>query len=237
MMNIYYDTFDSDSPIASAAMWLLAAAGRFALSIAHSFVYLPNELRSRAEAFFSIGRLWSLALVLAAWAIATILGGPVALAVNALLALYGFVELWGELKTLATLATDWASKALHARDDQALETAAAACAKFLTEGGLATLELVVLHRTFRAAETRLTSRFPPPDWLGSKLQRNQMTKPRSQTRTKLNEAAETAATTARGKGAVELANTLDHTPLLVTGSVVVATVLGVVVVASIASRK
>ena len=139
----------------------------------------------------------------------------------------------GRAKTLATLATDWASKALHARDDQALETAAAACAKFLTEGGLATLELVVLHRTFRAAETRLTSRFPPPDWLGSKLQRNQRTKPR----TKLNEEAETAATTARGKGAVELANNLDHTPLLVTGSVVVATVLGVVVVASIASRK
>lgn len=233
MMNIYDDTFDSDNPIASAAVWLVAAAGRFALSIAHSFVYLPNELRSRAEDFFSVGRLWCLALVLAAWAIATLLGGPIALATNALLALYGLIELWGELKTLATLATDWASKALHARDDQALETAAAACAKFLTEGGLATLELVVLHRTFRAAETRLTSRFPPPDWLGTKLQRNQRTKPR----TKLNEVAETTATTARGKGAVELANNLDHTPLLVTGSVVVATVLGVVVVASIASRK
>lgn len=232
-MNIYDDTFDSDNPIASAAVWLVAAAGRFALSIAHSFVYLPNELRSRAEDFFSVGRLWCLALVLAAWAIATLLGGPIALATNALLALYGLIELWGELKTLATLATDWASKALHARDDQALETAAAACAKFLTEGGLATLELVVLHRTFRAAETRLTSRFPPPDWLGTKLQRNQRTKPR----TKLNEVAETTAPTARGKGAVELANNLDHTPLLVTGSVVVATVLGVVVVASIASRK
>lgn len=164
-MDLFDRSFDPQAPITSGARHLSTAAARFAVSMVRSLPLLPEALFSTAKRLLTVEALWSLCLVLAGWVIATVVGGLLGLAVNALLIAYGVLELWEQLKSTAAEVRTWALSAYQAQRDAELDVAAQHFAQALSQGGLAVLELVLTHRVFRAVEGTLRDRFPPPDWL------------------------------------------------------------------------
>lgn len=164
-MDLFYRGFDENARITSGARHVSAAAARLAVSIVRSIPQLPDAAWAEMKRLLTVNSLWSLCLVLAGWLIATVVGGVVGLAVNALLILYGLVELWETIKaTLGTLK-EWVLAAYYAEDDAGLDVAGGYFAAALSAGGITILEVLVTHRVFRAVEGKLRERFPTPDWL------------------------------------------------------------------------
>src|SRR6185295_2563903 len=102
---------------------LSAAAARLAMSIVLSIPPLPDAAWNSLKGLLSINVLWSFCLVLAGWAIATLVGGLVGLAVNGLLIAYGVIELWEQLKTVAGSLKQWLLTAYAATNVLELTTA------------------------------------------------------------------------------------------------------------------
>lgn len=165
MPDIFYREFDANSPITSGAQYLAAAAGRIAKSILWSFPKLPRAGYEHLKSLVNVNTLWSLCIVIAAWVLATIVGGPVALALNGLLIAWGLYELWEQVKDSLNELKLWAYFAWNSRNEKELEVASQHFATFLAGGGLTVLELLVTHRLFRLAEVKIQERFKPPDWL------------------------------------------------------------------------
>lgn len=165
-MDLFYRGYDPASPVTSGAHHLSAAAARFALSAVRSIPHLPDAAWEEFQRLLTVNALWSLCLILAGWLIATLIGGLIGLAVNAVLIAYGLIELWDQIQAVSSALRGWAVTAYEAQDDAALDTAAQHFATALTKGGITLLEVIVTHRIFRTVEGRLRDRFPTPEWLG-----------------------------------------------------------------------
>lgn len=164
-MDLFYRGYDPDARITSGALHLSAAAARFAMSIVRSIPQLPAAAWEQFQRVLTVDAMWSLCLVLAGWLIATIVGGLIGLAVNALLIVYGLVELWDQIKATSGELRDWAISAYQAQNEAELDIAARHFATALSQGGITILEVLVTHRIFRTIEGNLRQRFPTPDWL------------------------------------------------------------------------
>lgn len=243
-MDLFYRGYDPDARITSGAHHLSAAAARFAVSIVRSIPHLPDAAWEEFKRLLTVNALWSLCVVLAAWLIATVVGGLVGLAVNALLIAYGLVELWDQIKATSHALREWAVTAYAAGSDAQLDAAAQHFATALSKGGITALEVVLTHRVFRAVEGKLRDRFPTPDWLRKQYeqaarQREEAIRApdRSTTLEKARSAAQRLAevTTSgvRYEGAKRAAEDFPTAAVVLSGALLAA---GTVVVATWATR-
>lgn len=152
----------------SERRWL-SAAHRAAESILRSYQYLKGAFVAELMALLHPSALWGLCLVLAGWFAATVIGGPVGLAVNLGLLAYGLWDLWGRMKDLYGLLKVWFWGFWDANTEADLDKAGEHFAQALSKGGITILELVLTHRAFRYAQSKLVSRFPVPERLRSRF--------------------------------------------------------------------
>ena len=228
-MDLFYQGYDPAERITSGAKHLSAAAARFAVSIVRSIPHLPESVWEEFQQILTVGTLWSLCLVLAGWLIATVIGGLIGLAVNALLVVYGLLEMWEQIKATGGELREWAMSAYHAKNEAELDIAATHFAAALSKGGITVLEVIVTHRVFRAVEGKLRDRFPTPEWLGKKYeeaarQREEVTK--KTTAHKAKSAARAVVETATGgvryEGAKRAADEFPTVAVALTGAALAA---------------
>lgn len=224
--DIYYRDFDSASPAISAAKILVAASARCAYSMIRSLKYASEEIRDRFFGLFDPGVLWSFCLIVVGWLIASVIGGAVGAAVNALLLLYGLYQIWDDIKAVWENLKAWPVSFWNAKNDQELEEAAKQFAVILGTGGWLVLEAVVTHRAFKRVSKALGERFKAPE--GTRREFEEAAKRREQERTKLRQrAAEVAQTAVKLRGAADLAKGEFPTGL-VAGAAAVVVVGGLV---------
>ena len=239
--SVFYRDFAADSPITSGAQHLSAAATRLAFSIVYSITELPDAIWQQFKELLTPDTLWGLALVVAAWLIATIIGGPIGAAINGLLAAYGLYELWPVVKAVVGDLWAWLRTAYYADSEDELHASGKHFADGLAKGGITTLEAIVTHRVFHGAAKKIRERFPTPEWL-RKSYAEQETKRSSRKvdeeakrrRRTIEETLSSAATSVlvpAGHGAG------DAIGGIVVGGVVVAAMLAVVVGAAAMSPK
>ncbi|HMY59823.1 MAG TPA: hypothetical protein PK472_16280 [Pseudomonadota bacterium] len=239
--SVFYRDFAADSPITSGAQHLSAAATRLAFSIVYSITELPDAIWQQFKELLTPDTLWGLALVVAAWLIATIIGGPIGAAINGLLAAYGLYELWPVVKAVVGDLWAWLRTAYYADSEDELHASGKHFADALAKGGITTLEAIVTHRVFHGAAKKIRERFPTPEWL-RKSYAEQETKRSSRKvdeeakrrRRTIEETLSSAATSVlvpAGHGAG------DAIGGIVVGGVVVAAMLAVVVGAAAMSPK
>lgn len=164
-MDLFYRGFDRSSPLSSGAKHLTAAAERMTVSILSSFAHLPDAVWQEVQKMLSPDSLWALALVLAGWFIASVIGGLIGAAVNGLLLVYGLVDLWERAGALWGSLRKWCMGWYEASSEAELDAAGAYFAEALSVGGIAVLEVVLTHKAFKLAEGPLRKRFPAPEWL------------------------------------------------------------------------
>lgn len=180
-------------------------------------------------------------MVVAAWLVATIIGGPIGAAINGLLAAYGLYELWPVVKAVVGDLWAWLRTAYYADSEDELHASGKHFADALAKGGITTLEAIVTHRVFHGAAKKIRERFPTPEWL-RKSYAEQETKRSSRKvdeeakrrRRTIEETLSSAATSVlvpAGHGAG------DAIGGIVVGGVVVAAMLAVVVGAAAMSPK
>jgi hypothetical protein len=239
--SVFYRDFAADSPITTGAQHLSAAATRLAFSVVYAITELPEAIWQEFKQLLSADTLWGLCLVVAAWLVATIIGGPIGAAINGLLAAYGLYELWPVVKAVVGDLWAWLRTAYYASTEDELHASGKHFADALAKGGITTLEAIVTHRVFHGTAKKIRERFPTPEWL-RKSYAEQETKRSSrrteeETRRKRRTIEETlsgAATTVMvpaGRGA---GDAMDG---IVVGGVVVAAMLAVVVGAAAMSPK
>ena len=239
--SVFYRDFAADSPITSGAQHLSAAATRLAFSIVCSITELPDAIWQQFKELLTPDTLWGLALVVAAWLIATLIGGPIGAAINGLLAAYGLYELWPVVKAVVGDLWAWLRTAYYADSEDELHASGKHFADALAKGGITTLEAIVTHRVFHGAAKKIRERFPTPEWL-RKSYAEQETKRSSRKvdeeakrrRRTIEETLSSAATSVlvpAGHGAG------DAIGGIVVGGVVVAAMLAVVVGAAAMSPK
>ena len=240
-------------PDDSAFAALPKAAARLSLSIVRSARYMSDELAAKLASMLSADTLWTLCLILAAWAIATIIGGPIAVAVDGFLILYGLYSLYEQLSATWSGLAAWAKSAYDATDDDSLEKAARLFAKAAAEGSLDLLAVILTHKVFVKAQTTLRKRFPTPRWLKDEVvsaeaersnRKNKGDKPGRQETPKSGDGEEApparriqdpvdrALNLARGAGAGDLAQGGSVLTSLLVGGVVV---IGIGAVAAVAA--
>lgn len=164
-MDIYFRGFDSDSPITSATKHLSSFAVRLLLSMLRSIKHLDDAAFDALMKVVSIDNLWALCIILGGWMLSALIGGPVGAAVSAILLYLGVREFYERIAEIYTPLKDWLSTAYNAKDDKDLEKASEHFAVGLANGAITVIEFVVLHKLFKATESQLFKRFPPPDWL------------------------------------------------------------------------
>lgn len=162
---VFYRGFSADSPITTGAQHLSAAATRLSFSIVYAITELPESIWLEFKQLLTPDTLWGLAIVVAAWLVATIIGGPIGAAINGLLAAYGLYELWPVVKAVAGDLWAWLRTAYYADTEEELHISAKHFADALAKGGITTLEAIVTHRVFHGAARRIRERWPTPDWL------------------------------------------------------------------------
>lgn len=230
-MDLYSRSFDEDAPISSAAHHLAAAAARLAVSMVRSVPYLPQAVWHQFQHLLTVQTMWSLCLVLAGWLLATVIGGVIGVAVNALLLVLGLIELWDQITRIGGELLAWLQAAYAAQNDAELEVAAQHFAKGVSSGGITILEIVVTHRVFRAVDRRVRERFPTPDWLKSQLEeatrrRDSQRRPepdgKPSTRSRNNTAhvVEEAGALLRMEGVKHVVPAFPTTAVVITGIVV-----------------
>ena len=163
--SVFYRGFSAASPVATGSQHLSAAATRLALSIVYAITKIPAAVWSEFRLLLSPETLWGLCLVVAAWLLATVIGGPVGIAINGLLAAYGLYELWPVVKQVAGDLWGWLRGAYYADTEDELKQSGQYFADALAKGGLATLEGIVTHRVFHGAAKAIRERYPTPEWL------------------------------------------------------------------------
>jgi len=162
---VFYRDFSADSPITTGAQHLSAAATRLSFSIVYAITELPEAIWLEFKQLLTPDALWGLAIVVAAWLLATIIGGPIGAAINGVLVAYGLYELWPVVKAVAGDLWAWLRTAYYADTEEDLHKAARYFAEALAKGGITTLEAIVTHRVFHGAAKKIRERWPTPDWL------------------------------------------------------------------------
>lgn len=233
------------------------AAARLSLSIIRSARYMSDELAAKLASMLSADTLWTLCLILAAWVIATIIGGPIAIAVDGFLILYGLYSLYEQLSATWNGLAAWAKSAYDAIDDDSLEKAARLFAKAAAEGSLDLLAVILTHKVFVKAQTTLRKRFPTPRWLKDEVvsaeaerssRKNKGKKPGRQETPKsgdgeepparrIQDPVDRALNLARGAGAGDLAQGGSVLTSLLVGGVVVIGIGAVAAVAAIGGQN
>lgn len=216
-MDLFYRGYDPSARITSAARHLSAAASRFAVSIVRSIPHLPEAAWTEVKRLLSVDALWSLCLVLAGWLIATAVGGVIGLAVNAVLVVYGLVELWKQISEAAGDLRSWAMAAYAAESDADLDAASQHFAAALSKGGITALEVLLTHRVFRKVESRIRERFPAPDWL--KKQYEDAARQRETKRNPVAQVVDVVTSGARYEGAKQAAEDVPAAALVLGGAV------------------
>lgn len=235
-----HPSFDAARPITTAIDIVTAAAGRIALSMVRSANYLPRSMLGAVGGILSPSHLWTLAIVLAAWIVASLVGGPVAAAINGILLVYGLWELYQQLSGTWEALRRWAQTAYSARSDGDLDTAAQLFAQVLSEGGLTILEAIVTHRVFTKVSGSLSKRVPRPEWLDREYEAarrkigereagtaNRASAEPSRRRPAIAETVKAAATTAAGTGLAGPPHEAEFPTGIVIGGVCSLALLGV----------
>lgn len=247
-MDLFYRDYDPAAPITSGAQHLSAAAARFAVSIVRSIPHLPEAAWAEFQRLLTVNALWSLCVILAGWLIATVVGGLIGLAVNALLVVYGLFELWQQIQEVGSALRAWAVAAYEAHDDSELDAAAQLFATALSKGGITLLEVLVTHRVFRTVEGTIRERFPTPEWLSKQYEqaaklREEAPRPREPETNvdKVRRAAERLAdvTTSgvRYEGAKRAAEEFPTLAVAISSTLLVAGTVAVAAWASAASAR
>jgi len=171
MPDIYYQAAgDEHSPISSAVDNLAACAARLCYSILLSLEYLPEGVATHLRQLLTAETLWTLGLILAGWAIASLVGGPIGAAVDFLLLAYGLYSLYRQLASTWESLKNWALTSYKAKDERELRVGAKFFADAVAEGALSVLEVIIAHRVFKAVQGPLSRRVPPPDWLKAEFE-------------------------------------------------------------------
>ena len=149
---------------------LIAVAYRAAESLLRSVNYLTPAITAELLGLLNLHTLWGLCLVLAGWFLATVISGPIGIAINVALLVYGLWDLWDRVRELYGLLKDWFWGFYNATNDQELDQAGQHFATAISKGGITILELVLTHRAFRFASGKMVERFPPPEKLKTRVQ-------------------------------------------------------------------
>ncbi len=160
-----------DTTIAGASQALARAAGRFVLSMVRSLRYLEPAAVEHFRNLLTPQSLWVLAIILAGWALATLVGGPIALVINGLLGAYGLYQIYEQLALTWQNLKSWALTAYRAQNEAQIEEAARFFASAVTDGVLTLLEVILTHRVFKSVEAGLKKRYPAPAWLQAEYDR------------------------------------------------------------------
>lgn len=160
MPELFYRDFEASSPVETGTKHLLAAAARLAVSAELGVAQVPGQTGEQLRALFTPENLYTIGFIFAAWVIATIVGGPVAVAVDAILVGLGLLTLAERAIQTAGALKDWAVAAYEATTEADLKAAGGRFAEAVATIGVTTLELVVGHRVFRTARTKVQERFP-----------------------------------------------------------------------------
>ncbi|MBL8631735.1 MAG: hypothetical protein JNM40_00830 [Myxococcales bacterium] len=188
-------------------------ASRMGQSILRSWTYLDDATWQRAKEILTMENLWTLCLVFAGWLIATIVGGPVGIAINAILTVWGVIALWDIAGELFELGKEWALACYRARSEEDLDAAGQVFAKLLATGVLDLLQVLVLHRVFRSVRARLRDKIPVPSELAEAEQKARTQRERG----KVSKTAEAALETAVDRAAAVIpADQSSSFPFLVT---------------------
>ena len=207
----------------------------------YSISELPEAVWLEFKQLLSPETLWGLAIVVAAWLIATIIGGPIGAGVNGVLVAYGLYELWPVVKAIAGDLWAWLRTAYYADTEEELHKSALYFADALAKGGITTLEAIVTHRVFHGAAKRIRERWPTPEWLRQRYMEQETKRSKrgaeeesKRRRRAIEESLSGAASTVMvpaGRGVGDAASSL------IIGSVAAAAVIGVVTGGWLMSRK
>lgn len=148
--------------IEEAKTAIVATAQRMARSIAYSREHLTGAALETAASIFTTANLWALCILFAGWVIGTVVSGPIGIAANALLVAWGLYSSYEILTELFKNGKEWAVLCYEAKSDGDLKVAGAVFAKLFVGGLADILQVVILHRTFRALRSKINNRIPPP---------------------------------------------------------------------------
>jgi hypothetical protein len=221
--DIYYRDFDSENPASSVAKIIVAAASRCALSMIRSLKYASEEIQDRFFSLLTPSVLWSFCLILVGWLIASVIGGAVGAAVNALLLAYGLYQIWEDLKAVWDNLKAWPVSFWNAKNDAELEEAAKQFAVVLGTGGWLVIEAVITHKAFKTVSRALEGRFKPPKASEREFQRAKERREQSKAR----QVLETAKAGAKARGAEDLARKAEIPTAIIVGGVAAVAVAGV----------
>ena len=152
---------------------LVAVAYRAAESILRSFKYLLPSIGNELWALLSVDALWGLALLAAGWFLASVISGPLGLAVNVIFLAYGVWQIWGTIGDTYALLRDWFWGFYNAKTEPELDEAGKHFAEGLAKGGLTLIELLVTHKALKFASRKLAAKYPPPERLRERFQEEQ----------------------------------------------------------------
>lgn len=163
--SIFSRAFNPKSPVTSGALHLSALATRISFSVLFGLLMVPESLWAEASALFTASTLWGLSLVFGAWVAATVIGGPVGVAIDTIILGYGLYELWPVIKKVSGDLWEWLKGSYYANNEQDLKEAGRHFADALGAGGMAALEAILLHKVFVKASKGMIEHFPAPEWL------------------------------------------------------------------------
>ena len=152
---------------------LVAVAYRAAESILRSFKYLLPSIGNELWALLSVDALWGLALLAAGWFLASVISGPLGLAVNVIFLAYGVWQIWGTIGDTYALLKDWFWGFYNAKTEPELDEAGKHFAEGLAKGGLTLIELLVTHKALKFASRKLAAKYPPPERLRERFAEEQ----------------------------------------------------------------
>lgn len=160
-MGNVFDPLDWSSTSATVSS-LQRVGTRIGMALIRSIRVSPAAFGKEAMALLTVDNLWALAIVLAFWILGSIVGGPIGIAVNAILIAYALWDVPKIAEELGTALRDGLQTAATAKSDADLDLAAAQFASVFATVGVGALQIVVTHRVFVYAKPKLLKRFPKP---------------------------------------------------------------------------
>ena len=148
--------------IEEAKTAIVSTAQRMARSIAYSREHLTGAALETAASIFTTANLWALCILFAGWVVGTVVSGPIGIAANALLVAWGLYSSYEILTELFKNGKEWAVLCYEAKSEGDLKIAGAVFAKLFVGGLADILQVVILHRTFRALRSKINNKIPPP---------------------------------------------------------------------------
>ena len=160
-MGSAFDPLDWSSASATVSS-LQRVATRIGIAIFRALRFSPTAFGKEALELLTVDNMWALAIVLAFWILGSIVGGPIGIAVNAILIAYALWDVPKIAEELGTALRDGLRTAANAKADSDLDLAAAEFASVFATVGVGVFQVVVTHRVFVYAKPKLLKRFPKP---------------------------------------------------------------------------